>query len=63
MQLAGLCVEWIEKMGGLKLYPSGGNWLLVRASGTEPVVRLYAESGKEELTTTLLEEGQRVFVG
>lgn len=32
-------------------------------SGTEPVMRLYAESGKEGMTATLLEEGQRVFVG
>lgn len=62
MQLAGLQVERIEKMDGLKLYLHGGSWLLVRASGTEPVVRLYAESGKAEMTETLLEEGQRVFL-
>jgi phosphoglucomutase len=63
LQVAGLRVERIEKMDGLKLYLAGGNWLLVRASGTEPVVRLYAEAEKEELTTALLDEGQRVFVG
>ncbi|MSQ48651.1 MAG: phosphoglucomutase/phosphomannomutase family protein [Deltaproteobacteria bacterium] len=62
-QIAGMRVERIEKMDGLKLYLPGGNWLLVRASGTEPVVRLYAEAGKAEMTETLLDEGQHVFLG
>lgn len=62
-QVAGLRVERIEKMDGLKLYLQGGGWLLVRASGTEPVVRLYAETGQAELTETLLDEGRRVFLG
>jgi phosphomannomutase len=62
-QVAGLQVERIEKMDGLKLYLQGGGWLLVRASGTEPVVRLYAEASKAEMTETLLDEGRRVFLG
>jgi alpha-D-glucose phosphate-specific phosphoglucomutase len=62
-QLAEMRVERVEKMDGLKLYLHGGSWLLVRASGTEPVVRLYAEAGKVEMTDTLLEEGRRVFLG
>jgi phosphomannomutase len=28
---------------GAKLYLENGNWLLIRASGTEPIVRVYAE--------------------
>jgi phosphomannomutase len=63
VQLAELPVERVEKMDGLKLYLHGGSWLLVRASGTEPVVRLYAEAEKAEMTETLLEEGRRVFLG
>jgi alpha-D-glucose phosphate-specific phosphoglucomutase len=62
-QLAEMRVERVEKMDGLKLYLHGGGWLLVRASGTEPVVRLYAEAGRAEMTKTLLEEGQRMFLG
>jgi len=60
--LAGIPVDRVANTDGLKLYLHGGNWLLVRTSGTEPVVRLYAEAGTEELTNTLLEEGQRVFL-
>lgn len=62
-QVAGMRVERIEKMDGLKLYLHGGNWLLVRASDTEPLVRLYAEAGKAEMTERLLDEGRRVFLG
>jgi len=61
-RLAGMQIERIERMDGLKLYLHGGSWLLVRASGTEPVVRLYAEAGKAKMTETLLEEGRHVFL-
>jgi phosphomannomutase len=62
-QVAEMRVERVEKMDGLKLYLHGGSWLLVRASGTEPVVRLYAEAEKAEMTEVLLDEGRRVFLG
>jgi phosphoglucomutase len=63
VQIAGMRVERIERMDGLKLYLHGGRWLLVRASGTEPVVRLYAEAETVEMTETLLQEGQQMFLG
>jgi alpha-D-glucose phosphate-specific phosphoglucomutase len=62
VQIADMRVERIERMDGLKLYLHGGRWLLVRASGTEPVVRLYAEAETVEMTETLLQEGQQVFL-
>lgn len=60
--IAGIRVERVSTLDGLKLYLHGGSWLLVRASGTEPVVRLYAEAGREELTHVLLADAQRVFL-
>jgi alpha-D-glucose phosphate-specific phosphoglucomutase len=62
-RLAGLKVDRLVTLDGLKLYLEDGSWLLVRASGTEPVVRLYAEASEETITNTLLVEGQRVFLG
>ncbi len=35
-------------MDGLKLYLSDGSWILIRKSGTEPLLRIYFESDKEE---------------
>ncbi len=60
--IAGIRVERVSTIDGLKLYLHGGSWLLVRASGTEPVVRLYAEAGREELTRVLLADAQQVFL-
>ncbi|MGH7964990.1 MAG: phosphoglucomutase/phosphomannomutase family protein, partial [Candidatus Binatia bacterium] len=62
-QVAGIAVDRLVTVDGLKLYLNGGSWLLVRASGTEPVARLYAETREEETTKTLLIEGQRALIG
>lgn len=35
-------------MDGLKLYLDDGSWILIRKSGTEPLLRIYFESDKEE---------------
>lgn len=37
----------LSKEDGLKLTFASGDWVLMRLSGTEPVMRLYAESGSE----------------
>ena len=34
-----------------------GSWLLLRASGTEPVLRIYAEADTAENVQALLNEG------
>jgi alpha-D-glucose phosphate-specific phosphoglucomutase len=60
--IAGIRVERVSTIDGLKLYLHGGSWLLVRASGTEPVVQLYAEAGREEMAQVLLAEAQDVFL-
>ncbi|MEK7713234.1 MAG: phosphoglucomutase/phosphomannomutase family protein, partial [Deltaproteobacteria bacterium] len=41
---AGLNVDKVVTIDGTKLILSDGSWVLIRPSGTEPVVRLYAES-------------------
>jgi phosphomannomutase len=53
-----------ENLDGIKLFldaPTNGNgaeaWLLLRVSGTEPLMRLYAEAAAPELVQELLEEG------
>lgn len=47
----------VEKLGradGLKFYLDPQNWVLVRASGTEPLIRLYFEGTSEEKVTQTL---------
>jgi phosphomannomutase len=44
---------------GFKFWVTDGSWLLVRFSGTEPLVRVYAEATTPELRDALLAEGDR----
>ncbi len=37
-----------SQLDGLKLYLDDGSWVLVRKSGTEPLLRIYFETDKEE---------------
>jgi phosphoglucomutase len=51
---AGLKVQRIDRTDGQKLLLGDGRWILFRASGTEPVVRIYAESADRKETDRLL---------
>jgi phosphomannomutase len=55
----GHAVESIETLDGTKLVFGDESWLLFRQSGTEPVLRVYAEATSKEMTHTLLEFGAR----
>ncbi len=43
-EFAGRRIARMNRIDGLKLIFENGDWLLMRASGTEPVVRVYAEA-------------------
>jgi phosphomannomutase len=45
-----------EQLDGIKLYLDDLGWLLVRASGTEPILRLYAETSSRDSTRQILDE-------
>jgi phosphomannomutase len=52
-------VTGVETLDGTKLLFADESWLLFRQSGTEPVLRVYAEATSVEKMNTLLEEGTR----
>ncbi len=43
-----------ETIDGFKYHFNNEEWLMIRASGTEPVVRVYAESRNQEMVTEFL---------
>jgi len=45
-----------EDLDGVKVYPGDIGWAMVRASGTEPVLRVYVETTRAETTQRLLDE-------
>ena len=55
----GRRVAEVNRKDGLKLIFADGSWVLMRPSGTEPVVRFYAESTSQEDLAALLEYGRQ----
>ncbi len=53
----------LETNDGFKFWVEDGSWLLVRASGTEPLVRVYTEATAETTRGAMLEAGERLVRG
>ena len=45
-----------EDLDGIKVYLGDVGWVMVRASGTEPMLRIYSETMRPETTRRILEE-------
>ena len=58
--LAGRRVERIETEDGFRFLLDGGYWALVRFSGTEPLLRIYAEGKSPEEVEALLTEARAI---
>jgi phosphomannomutase len=58
-KVAGVPVKEILDIDGAKVILENGHWVLVRPSGTEPLVRCYAESDSPKTTQLLLEAGAK----
>jgi len=58
--IAGVAVERVQSNDGVKYLMADGGWLLIRPSGTEPVLRVYAEAPETRLVDELLAYGQSV---
>jgi phosphomannomutase len=56
--VAGRPVSDVVTRDGFKLLLDDGSWLLVRPSGTEPKMRVYAEAGSDDEVATLLDAGR-----
>jgi phosphoglucomutase len=60
--IGGRKVERTNRLDGVKFIFADGSWLLMRPSGTEPLVRIYAESESEKDLEVLLEEGRKYLL-
>jgi alpha-D-glucose phosphate-specific phosphoglucomutase len=59
--LAGLAVIEVKRLDGVQMTLEDGSWLLLRVSGTEPVVRLYAEAASQERLDRLVTAGETLI--
>jgi phosphomannomutase len=62
-KVAGLDVVNTNLADGFKFMLSDGSWLLIRFSGTEPLIRVYSEAGTMAQVKKILEDGRRVVLG
>ena len=53
----------LETRDGFKFWLEDESWLLVRFSGTEPLIRVYAEANSAELRDAILAEGSALVRG
>ena len=57
-EIGGRRIENINRTDGVKFIFTNGSWILMRPSGTEPLVRIYAESENSQDLEVLLEQGR-----
>jgi alpha-D-glucose phosphate-specific phosphoglucomutase len=69
-RLAHYSIQRKETLDGVKFFldaPTNGNgaeaWVLLRASGTEPLLRIYAEAASPELVKEILNSAERFVTG
>jgi phosphomannomutase len=59
-EIGGQAVNEISQRDGVKYIMDDDSWLLIRPSGTEPVLRVYAEGRTQEMVKALLGYGKTV---
>tara|TARA_B100001741_G_scaffold313745_1_gene321648 strand:- start:12221 stop:13627 length:1407 start_codon:yes stop_codon:yes gene_type:complete len=55
-------VKRVETIDGFKYFFDDDTWLMIRASGTEPVLRTYAESSSKEKCFDILEDARKTLL-
>jgi alpha-D-glucose phosphate-specific phosphoglucomutase len=58
--IGGLSVTGLNTTDGFKFGLADGGWLLIRFSGTEPIIRIYCETTEEDRVQPILEDGLRI---
>jgi len=58
--IGGLAVTGLDTTDGFKFGLADGGWMLIRFSGTEPVLRVYCETTKQDRVQSILEDGLRI---
>jgi len=60
-QIGGAKVIKVNTADGFHLSLADGSWLLIRFSGTEPILRIYAEAASLDRANSLIAEGKKLL--
>jgi len=55
-------IDRVETIDGIKYILKNGGWVMLRASGTEPLLRIYAEGNSQEETLDILEKVKQTIL-
>lgn len=58
--IGGLKVTGLNTTDGFKFTLEDGGWLLIRFSGTEPIMRVYCETTREDRVAAILADGLKI---
>lgn len=58
--LAGIPVVHINTLDGFRYEMDDGGWMLIRFSGTEPIIRVYTETTHQDKVQAILQDGLRL---
>lgn len=58
--IGGLNVTGLDTMDGFKFVMGDDGWLLIRLSGTEPIVRVYTETTHPDKVQAILQDGLKI---
>jgi phosphomannomutase len=59
-EIGGEKITDVQTLDGVKFITANDSWLLIRPSGTEPVLRVYAEGRSQEMVKAMLAYGEKV---
>jgi alpha-D-glucose phosphate-specific phosphoglucomutase len=60
-RISGQDVTRVDNTDGFRYFFADGSWLLIRFSGTEPLIRVYCETRRPEQVPDLLEAGRSLL--
>jgi phosphomannomutase len=59
-EISGFRVREVNQIDGAKYIMEDDSWLLIRPSGTEPVLRVYVEARTQEMINGMLQFGRKL---
>ncbi len=60
VSIGGLKVKNLDTTDGYKFNMEDGGWMLIRFSGTEPIMRVYCETTHQDKVKAILDDGLRI---